>query len=78
LFLSADTKRAEDLCSMATSTVYSSPRDSVQYSRDCRNSVDSELQGLEFKKIGLIVLVIAALYLFYRWARKRDWGFVVG
>ncbi|MFH0817650.1 MAG: hypothetical protein V1909_03380, partial [Candidatus Micrarchaeota archaeon] len=78
IFFGVDAKRAEGLCKSATDSIYPSPRDSVQFSNECRSAIDSELQGLEYKKYGLVIALIIALYLFYKWARKREWGFVVG
>ncbi len=78
IFLGINAKRAGDICKSASDSIYTSPRDSVQFSQECKNAVDSELQGLEYKKYGLIVVAIIVLYLLYRWARKREWAFVVG
>ncbi len=78
LIFGTDFSRAKELCSNSMETRFSSPRDSIHYAQECRNSVDSELQGLEYKKYGLVIVVLTALVLFFLWARKREWGFVVG
>ncbi|MFH1470117.1 MAG: hypothetical protein ABIF01_00045 [Candidatus Micrarchaeota archaeon] len=78
IFFGVDSQRAEALCLQASNTVYSSPRDSSHFSQECKNTIDSELQGLEYKKYGFFVVVLIFLYLFYKWARKREWGFVIG
>lgn len=78
MFFSADLTMAEKLCSDSTDLRFSSPRDSIHYAQECKNSVDGELQGLEYKKYGLFAVVIIALGVFFMWARKREWSFVIG